>query len=657
MKSSVFILPIALLAILPAVTVYGMGEGHALIDQRLNLDHPPPEKVRALVTRGVELAEHDRPREAISVLREARSLAPNYLRVHLEYIRVMENYLGRFGAVEAEYESLIKKEPDNPVYLMAMYSGSDGNFGRDALERVAKRAPDWSWGHYAKALLLENVDPEKAVLEYLSCIARDPSIRQAYLRVIRLQETKLNRIDEAIATAEQFAAQPELKYNALPILWRLRLDKANQSREAKDSLSRELQQTGNTSHDVKLLAVVRTVYSNLLDDDESAHVIEEKIKKIDPTWYPTRGVMFSGVFFNESGIPRYVVLTNRQLAIYNETRESLESPTPKERIRRREDLLLLNLNASLRRVLCEDIFRLAVASNDVTRTVKYAELLHHIDPLDTGVLAEAALVLARNTSGLNRALRYARIAAKATAEFRPAQRPPNTPRKIFETYFSEQKQQAAYEQNRAVALEALGSVLYQMGNYEEAEIALRKSLNLKPSTARTTALISALRKLNRNDEADALLAKINKDLEKALEQKLVNEHLEDFQLNSIDGRLYNPGSLKGKVVLINFWATWCGPCKDELPVLVKLYEKYRGRGLEILSISTDDDHGLIFPFAAGYKLTFPVFYDTGIKDRLKVDVIPTSIFVGRDGMIHYRKVGFNQESAGEIEAVITHLIK
>jgi thiol-disulfide isomerase/thioredoxin len=366
--------------------------------------------------------------------------------------------------------------------------------------------------------------------------------------------------------------------------------------------------------------------------------------------------MFSGVFFNESGIPRYVVLTNRQLAIYNDTRESLESPTPEERIRKREGLLLLNLNATLRRVICEDIFRLAVASNDVARILKYAEVLHQIDPMDTGVLANAALVLAKNRRGLNRALSYARIAAKGTAEFRRAERLPNTPRKIFETYFSEQKQQEAYEQNRAVALEALGSVLYQIGKYEEAEIALRKSLNLKPSKERTTSLIRALRKLYRIDEADALLAKINKDLEKTLEQKLVNEPFEDFHLNSIDGRLYNLGSLKGKVILINFWATWCGPCKDELPVLVKLYEKYRGRGLEILSISTDDDQGLVAPFAAGYKLTFPVFHDTGIKNRLRVDVIPTSIFVGRDGMIHYRKVGFDQQSKEEIEAVINHLI-
>jgi thiol-disulfide isomerase/thioredoxin len=367
-------------------------------------------------------------------------------------------------------------------------------------------------------------------------------------------------------------------------------------------------------------------------------------------------MVFSGIFYNFSGTPRYVVLTNRQLAIYNQTRETTESPDPRQKIIRREGLLSLNPNPVLKRVIYEDIFRLAVEANDAGATLKYARALYHLDPSDTQVLAKAALVLAKRRMDLDQALTYARIAVKATAQFQPTRRPPNTPEKIFQNYFPEQKQRETYRENCATALHALALVFHQRGDDRQAEVVLRKSIDAKPSTARTRTLIAILRNLGRTNEADALAAKITEQLGEVLERKFVNQPVENLELKAIDGSHYDLASLKGRVVLINFWATWCGPCREELPLLVDLYQKYKERGLEILSISTDDDQALVSSFARGYNLTFPVFYDTGTKDRLNVDVIPTSIFVGRDGNIHYRNVGFNEESIDEIEAVINKLL-
>jgi thiol-disulfide isomerase/thioredoxin/predicted Zn-dependent protease len=655
-KSLLLLLLITLLPFL-ALSAYAVRKGGALIDKGQSLNEPPTDEVRALVSRGVELAEDDRVDEAVAVLKKALSLSPNYLRAHIEYRKIRENYLGQFDEVEAEYESLLKREPDNPVYLMALYYRSNGSFGRGSLEKVAEIAPEWAWGHYAKALLLSDMEPEKAVGELLKCIEEEPSASEAYYRLIGLQETKLKRIEDAIATAEKFAAQPDLRAKGLAVLWRLRLEKANESEDAKESLKKELQKLAYDSNDIKLLRSISMAYYNLLKDEESARLIEDKIHRIDPTWYPTRGEVLSNVFLNESGVPRYVVLTNRQLAIYNGTREAAESPDPQERIRRREDLLSLNPNPVLKRLIYEDIFRLAVKSNDVVATLKYADALYRIDQSDTAVLAKTAMVLAKKRVGLNKALRYARIAEKATAEFRLTQRPPNTPENIFESQFPERKQRETYIENRATALDALGWVLYQRGNYQEAESALRKSFNARPSTARRSSLIAVLRKLGRKEEAERLAAVMNRELAELLKRNFVSEPVKDFQLESISGSRYALSGLKGKVVLINFWATWCGPCREELPVILKLYEKYKERGLEVMAISTDEERELVAQFAKQYRLTFPVFYDTAMKDYFKADVIPTSIFVGRDGKVRYRKIGFNEENIGELEAVINELIK
>src|SRR5690349_21701419 len=144
------ILPLLLLLTLAlSTTLYARGSSRAL-DRGRSLNAPPPVKVRLLVKRAMELAENGEFRQAMMVFRRARSLAPNYLPAHVEYIRIKEKILGRFSAVEAEYKSLLQREPDNPVYLMANYFRYDGSLRRDALEKVVKLAPEWAWGHYAK---------------------------------------------------------------------------------------------------------------------------------------------------------------------------------------------------------------------------------------------------------------------------------------------------------------------------------------------------------------------------------------------------------------------------------------------------------------------------------------------------------------------------
>jgi cytochrome c biogenesis protein CcmG/thiol:disulfide interchange protein DsbE len=91
----------------------------------------------------------------------------------------------------------------------------------------------------------------------------------------------------------------------------------------------------------------------------------------------------------------------------------------------------------------------------------------------------------------------------------------------------------------------------------------------------------------------------------------------------------------GKVVLINFWATWCAPCVEELPALQRLYEKLGPKGLVVLAVGVDDHAEQLLSFKQRYGLSFPILVDEegGIKSSYRVSGVPESFVVGRDGKL------------------------
>ncbi len=108
----------------------------------------------------------------------------------------------------------------------------------------------------------------------------------------------------------------------------------------------------------------------------------------------------------------------------------------------------------------------------------------------------------------------------------------------------------------------------------------------------------------------------------------------DFTLTDLSGMQWTLRGLAGKVVLVNFWATWCPPCRKELPDLEALYQRFRSRGLVILAVS-DEDAGKVRPFIADRKLTYPVLLDPGrkVNELFHVEGIPKTFVYGRDGKL------------------------
>ncbi len=124
------------------------------------------------------------------------------------------------------------------------------------------------------------------------------------------------------------------------------------------------------------------------------------------------------------------------------------------------------------------------------------------------------------------------------------------------------------------------------------------------------------------------------------------------------GKKVDLSELKGKVVVVDFWASWCAPCRQEMPVLEGLHKKYADRGLVVVGINIDNSKKKMDKFLQGSPVTFRIVHDPKITvaQRYEPSTMPTSYFIGRDGNLRHVHEGFRKKDAEEIEARIKSLL-
>lgn len=136
----------------------------------------------------------------------------------------------------------------------------------------------------------------------------------------------------------------------------------------------------------------------------------------------------------------------------------------------------------------------------------------------------------------------------------------------------------------------------------------------------------------------------------------------DFTLPDLGGRNVRLSDLDGKVVVLNFWATWCVPCTVELPHLERMYKAHKDRGLVVLAISMDgpESAAQVESFARRYRLSLPVLLDT--ETRVTGNYNPTraapyNVLIGRDGVVAMKKEGYRSGDEVALEASIQKLLE
>lgn len=238
-----------------------------------------------------------------------------------------------------------------------------------------------------------------------------------------------------------------------------------------------------------------------------------------------------------------------------------------------------------------------------------------------------------------------------------------------------------------------GQVHHDLGNFDKAEADLLKSYKQSPMAASVATLaeiaekrknpeqaieyylqafirsLEATEGVNRDDVRRKLsqlyaakhgsenglgdkllktydtLTKENAERLAKLEPPNPNEGVDDpsqFKLTKLSGGDVRLSDYKGKVIITNFWATWCGPCRVEMPELERVMEKYKDdKDVVFLAINTDDDRNYVEPYVKGQKIKLPVVYANYLDAEYRITSIPTTIVFDRRGQVSFRQAGYN----------------
>ena len=116
---------------------------------------------------------------------------------------------------------------------------------------------------------------------------------------------------------------------------------------------------------------------------------------------------------------------------------------------------------------------------------------------------------------------------------------------------------------------------------------------------------------------------------------------------------------RGRVVMVNFWATWCGPCRQEMPQLDRLYQKYKSSGFVLLGVNVDEDARKAADVAAKLGVTFPVLLDTdkAVSKLYDLSTMPSTVIIDRDGKVRYFHRGYLAGYEDNYDKQIRELLK
>lgn len=132
-----------------------------------------------------------------------------------------------------------------------------------------------------------------------------------------------------------------------------------------------------------------------------------------------------------------------------------------------------------------------------------------------------------------------------------------------------------------------------------------------------------------------------------------------FSLKDKEGRVRTLSEFKGRVVLVDFWASWCAPCKASFPALDALHEEFHGEGLEVVAINVDEDAKSAQAFLAGRSPSMTVLFDPKGRspEDFKVEGMPSSFLIDREGSIRFRHMGFTAQTRAEFRREIGILLR
>lgn len=139
----------------------------------------------------------------------------------------------------------------------------------------------------------------------------------------------------------------------------------------------------------------------------------------------------------------------------------------------------------------------------------------------------------------------------------------------------------------------------------------------------------------------------------------VDSEAPDFTLKTLAGENLRLEEYRGQVVLINFWASWCGPCRQEMPILDRIHNRYDDTGFAVLGVNVEGKSGPAQKIVDKTKVTFPVLIDAaqGVSETYDLQAMPTTVVVDRNGVVRYIHRGYKPGDEAKYIEVVKDLIR
>ena len=133
----------------------------------------------------------------------------------------------------------------------------------------------------------------------------------------------------------------------------------------------------------------------------------------------------------------------------------------------------------------------------------------------------------------------------------------------------------------------------------------------------------------------------------------------NFTLKSMSGKNLKLSEYRGQVVMINFWASWCAPCRQEMPLLEDLYKKYKSLGFTLLGVNVEEDSSTASTLLKSIKVSFPILFDNKntVSRLYKVSAMPTTVIIDRDGNMRYLHHGYKPGYEEAYQQQVRELIR
>jgi len=139
----------------------------------------------------------------------------------------------------------------------------------------------------------------------------------------------------------------------------------------------------------------------------------------------------------------------------------------------------------------------------------------------------------------------------------------------------------------------------------------------------------------------------------------VSDSAPDFTLKSLEGSNLRLEEYRGQVVLLNFWASWCGPCRQEMPLLDRLHHRYEDTGFAVLGVNVEGEPTPAQEIVDKTNVTFPILIDDGqkVSEMYNLQAMPSTVVIDRDGVVRYIHLGYKPGDEAKYVEVVKELIR